>query len=97
MILDDDFSTIVAAIRLGRRIFDNLKNAMAYVLAIHVPIAGMTIVPVLLDLPLVLMPVHVAFLHLIIEPACSVVFEVEPEDPDLMGRPPRDPLPSLPS
>lgn len=91
VILDDDFSTIVEAIRLGRRIFDNLKNAMAYILAIHVPIAGITVVPVLLDLPMVLMPIHVAFLHLIIEPACSVVFEVEPADPALMHRDPRDP------
>ncbi len=91
VLLDDDFATIARAIRLGRRIFDNLKSAMAYILAIHVPIAGMTIVPVLFDLPLVLMPVHVAFLHLIIEPACSVVFEVEPEDPGVMMRPPRDP------
>jgi Ca2+-transporting ATPase len=91
VILDDDFSTIVQAIRLGRRVFDNLKNAMAFVLAIHVPIAGMTVVPVLVDLPLVLMPVHVAFLHLLIEPACSVVFEAEPEDANVMGRPPRDP------
>jgi Ca2+-transporting ATPase len=91
VILDDDFSTIVHAIRLGRRVFDNLKNAMAFVLAIHVPIAGMTVVPVLVDLPLVLMPVHVAFLHLLIEPACSVVFEAEPEDAGVMKRPPRDP------
>ncbi len=91
VLLDDDFATIARAIRLGRRIFDNLKSAMAYILAIHVPIAGMTIVPVLFGLPLVLMPVHVAFLHLIIEPACSVVFEVEPEAPDVMQRPPRDP------
>ncbi|HET9992233.1 MAG TPA: cation-translocating P-type ATPase [Kofleriaceae bacterium] len=91
VLLDDDFATIARAIRLGRRIFDNLKSAMAYILAIHVPIAGMTIVPVLFGLPLVLMPVHIAFLHLIIEPACSVVFEVEPEDPDVMKRPPRDP------
>ena len=91
VLLDDDFTTIARAIRLGRRIFDNLKSAMAYILAIHVPIAGMTIVPVLFGLPLVLMPVHVAFLHLIIEPACSVVFEVEPEDPGVMQRPPRDP------
>ncbi len=91
VLLDDDFTTIVQAIRLGRRVFDNLKSAMAYILAIHVPIAGMTAVPVLLGLPLVLMPVHVAFLHLIIEPACSVVFEAEPEDQAVMRRPPRDP------
>ncbi len=91
VILNDDFETIVRAIRIGRRIFDNLKSAMAYILAVHVPIAGLTVVPIVFGLPLVLMPVHVAFLHLIIEPACSVVFEVEPEDPDVMRRPPRDP------
>jgi Ca2+-transporting ATPase len=91
VILDDDFGTIVEAIRNGRRIFRNLQRAMAYILAVHVPIAGVTIVPVLLGLPMVLLPVHVAFLHLIIEPACSVVFEVEPEDPGAMRRPPRDP------
>ena len=91
VILDDDFTTIVQAIRNGRRIFDNLNSAMAYILAVHVPIAGITVIPVLLGLPLVLLPVHIAFLHLIIEPACSIVFEVEPEDPAVMRRPPRDP------
>ena len=91
VLVDDDFSTLVTAVRLGRRVFANLSRAMAYILAIHVPIAGITVAPVLLGLPLVLMPVHVAFLHLIIEPACSVVFEAEPEDPALMRKPPRDP------
>jgi Ca2+-transporting ATPase len=91
VILDDDFSSIVHAVRFGRRVFDNLKNAMAYILAIHVPIAGMSLVPVLFRLPLLLLPVHIAFLHLIIEPACSVVFEAEPEDRALMHRPPRPP------
>lgn len=91
VILDDDFATIVQAIRNGRRIFANVQNAMAYILAVHVPIAGIAVVPVLLGLPVVLLPVHIAFLHLIIEPACSVVFEVEPEDPAIMSRPPRDP------
>jgi len=91
VILDDDFSSIVRAVRFGRRVFDNLKNAMAYILAIHVPIAGMSLVPVALRLPLLLLPVHIALLHLIIEPACSVVFEAEPEDSDIMRRPPRDP------
>jgi Ca2+-transporting ATPase len=91
VILDDDFATIVRAIRNGRRIFDNIKSAMAYILAVHVPIAGIAIVPAFFGLPLVLLPVHIAFLHLIIEPACSIVFEVEPEDPAVMRRPPRDP------
>ncbi len=91
VLLDDDFTSIVEAIRTGRRIFDNLRGAMAYLLAIHVPIAGISILPVLLKLPLVLMPVHIAFLHLIIEPACSVVFEAEPAAADSMKKKPRDP------
>lgn len=89
VLLDDDFSSIVEAIRTGRRIFDNLRGAMAYLLAIHVPIAGMSILPVILQLPLVLLPVHIAFLHLIIEPACSVVFEAEPAAANIMKKKPR--------
>jgi Ca2+-transporting ATPase len=91
VLLDDDFSSIVQAIGLGRRIFDNLKKAMAYIVAIHLPIAGMSLVPVLLDWPLILMPFHIAFLHMIIDPACSVVLEAEPAEADVMRRPPRDP------
>jgi Ca2+-transporting ATPase len=91
VLLDDDFSSIVHAVRMGRRIFDNLKKAMAYLLAIHVPIAGMSLIPVLVQWPLVLLPVHIAFLHLIIDPVCSVVFEVEAEETDVMQRPPRNP------
>ena len=91
VLLDDDFSSIVLAVKLGRRIFDNLKKAMAYILAIHVPIAGMTLLPVLFKWPLVLLPVHIVFLELIIDPACSIVFEAEPEEKDLMNRPPRNP------
>ncbi|MDD5191276.1 MAG: cation-translocating P-type ATPase [Dehalococcoidales bacterium] len=90
VLLDDDFSSIVKAIRLGRRIFDNLRKAMAYILAVHVPIAGLSLIPVLLGWPLLLMPVHVVFLELIIDPACSVAFEAEPEEPNVMNRPPRD-------
>lgn len=89
VLLDDDFSSIVKAIRLGRRIFDNLRKAMAYILAVHVPIAGLSLIPVLLKWPLVLLPVHVVFLELIIDPACSIAFEAEPEEPDIMQRPPR--------
>jgi Ca2+-transporting ATPase len=91
VLLDDDFSSLVKAVRLGRRIFDNLKKAMAYILAIHVPIAGMSLIPVLLEWPLVFFPVHVVFLELIIDPACSVAFEAEPEEEDVMSRSPRDP------
>jgi Ca2+-transporting ATPase len=91
VLLDDDFSSIVQAVRLGRRIFDNLHKAMAYILAIHVPIAGMSLLPVLLKWPLVLFPVHIVFLELVIDPACSIAFEAEPEEKDIMQRPPRDP------
>jgi Ca2+-transporting ATPase len=90
VLLDDDFSSIVQAVRMGRRIFDNLKKAMAYILAVHVPIAGMSLLPVLFNWPLVLLPVHIVFLELIIDPACSVVFEAEREEADVMVRPPRN-------
>jgi Ca2+-transporting ATPase len=91
VLLDDDFASIVRAVKMGRRIFDNLKKAMAYLLAIHVPIAGMSLIPVLFNWPLLFMPIHIAFLHLIIDPACSIVYEVEPAEADAMNRPPRDP------
>lgn len=91
VLLDDDFSSIVQAVRLGRRIFDNLKKAMAYILAIHVPIAGLSLLPVLFKWPLLLAPIHIAFLELIIDPACSIVFEAESEEAGVMSRPPRNP------
>jgi Ca2+-transporting ATPase len=91
VLLDDDFSSIVDAIATGRRIFDNLRGAMAYLLSVHIPIAGISVLPVLFKLPLVLLPVHIAFLHLIIEPACSVVFEAEPISETAMRRKPRSP------
>ncbi len=90
VLLDDDFTSIVQAVRQGRRIFDNLRKAMAYIFAIHVPIAGMSLIPVLLNWPLVLLPVHIVFMELIIDPACSVVFEAEPEEATVMTRPPRN-------
>ena len=89
VLLNDDFSSIVAAVRLGRRIYNNLKRAMGYILAVHVPIAGMSLLPLLFDLPVVLFPAHIAFLELIIDPACSTVFESEKEDQNIMKIPPR--------
>jgi Ca2+-transporting ATPase len=91
VLLDDDFASIVQAIRLGRRIFDNIRKAIAYIFAIHVPIAGMSLLPVLLGFPLILLPVHILFLELIIDPACSTIFEAEQEESDIMQRPPRNP------
>ncbi len=89
VLLNDDFSSIVNAVRLGRRIFDNLKKAVAYIFSVHVPIAGMSFLPVLFNMPIVLMPAHIAFLELIIDPACSTVFESVTEENGIMDRPPR--------
>lgn len=89
VLLDDDFSSIVEAIKTGRRVYMNIKNALVYLFAIHIPIAGMSVLPVLLGLPLVLLPAHIAFLHLIIEPASSIAFEVEPATSDIMKKKPR--------
>jgi Ca2+-transporting ATPase len=90
VLLDDNFASIVGAVRLGRRIFDNLRKSMSYILAVHVPIAGLALLPVLLGWPTVLFPLHIAFLELVIDPSCSMVFENEPEESDVMQRPPRD-------
>ena len=95
VLLDDDFASIVHSVRMGRRIFDHLQKAMTYIVAVHVPIAGMSLVPVLLGGPLALLPVHILFLELVIDPACSVVFEAEPEEADVMKLPPRNPTAPL--
>ncbi len=89
VLLDDNFASIVQAVRMGRRIFDNLKKAMAFIFSVHIPIAGMSLVPVLLNWPLALLPVHILFLELIIDPACTIVFEMETDEKDIMDRPPR--------
>jgi Ca2+-transporting ATPase len=89
VLLDDNFASIVQAVRMGRRIFDNLKKAMMFIFSVHIPIAGMSLLPVLFKWPLALLPVHIVFLELIIDPACSVVFEMEADEADIMRRPPR--------
>ena len=91
VLLDDDFSSIVKAIRLGRRIYDNLRKAMSFILAVHVPIAGLALLPLLFGTPLLFGPIHIAFLEMIIDPVCSLVFEAETEEDDVMRRPPRAP------
>jgi P-type Ca2+ transporter type 2C len=95
VLLDDNFASIVRGIRLGRRIFANMQNAMSYVLAMHVPIAGMALLPALFGWPILLFPMHMAFLELIIDPACSLAFENEASEADAMRRPPRDPAAPL--
>jgi len=89
VLLNDDFDSIVRTIRLGRRIYDNLRKSMAYIVAVHVPIAGLALLPLLTGLPLILGPIHIAFLEMIIDPVCSMVFEAEQEEEGIMRRPPR--------
>jgi len=91
VLLNDDFTSIVESVKLGRRIFDNLKKGMAYTLAVHVPIAGISLVPIFMQWSLVLLPIHIAFLHLIIDPACTIAFEAEAAEANVMQRPPRNP------
>lgn len=91
VLLNDDFNSIVTAIRLGRRIYENLRKAMAYIVAVHIPIIGLALLPLLLGMPLILAPIHIAFLEMVIDPACSIVFEAEREDADTMRKPPRSP------
>ena len=92
VLLDDDFSSIVASVRQGRRIFDNIRKAISFIVAVHVPIAGLSMIPVFFgSWPLLLLPVHIVFLELVIDPSCSLVFEAEEPETGVMERPPRDP------
>jgi Ca2+-transporting ATPase len=96
VLLDDEFSSIVAAVKLGRRIYDNIRKAIVFIVAVHVPIVGLSIAPVLLPgWPLLLLPVHIALLELIIDPSCTLIFEAEQAEADIMRRPPRNPAQRL--
>jgi Ca2+-transporting ATPase len=90
VLMDDNFASIVGAVKMGRKIFDNLQKALGYIFAIHVPIAGLSLIPVLFaNLPLILWPAHIVFLELIIDPACTMIFEGEKEEQNVMSRPPK--------
>jgi len=90
VLLEDDFASIVRAVALGRRTYVNMHQAMIYTIAVHVPIVALAMLPVLFGLPIILAPVHIAFLELVIDPACSLAFESEPGGSGLMQQPPRD-------
>jgi Ca2+-transporting ATPase len=91
VLLDDDIGNLVAGVHMGRRIFDNLRKVLIYIAAIHVPIAGLALLPMLMGLPPLLLPMHVVLIEMVIDPICSIAFESAPAESDLMQRPPRDP------
>ena len=91
VLMEDDFGAIVKGLRMGRRILDNVRKGMVFVLAVHVPIAGLALMPLLAGWPPLFAPVHIAFLELVIDPVCAIVFEAEGDEDDVMARPPRDP------
>ncbi len=95
VLLDDDFGSIVQAIRLGRGIYDNIRKAMAFIFAVHVPLAGFALLPLVFGLPILFGPIHIAFIEMIIDPVCALVFESEREEADIMNRKPRDPAQHL--
>jgi Ca2+-transporting ATPase len=95
VLLDDDFGSIVTTVRLGRRIYDNLRKAMSFIFAVHVPIAGLALMPLLFGMPILFGPVHIAFLEMVIDPVCALVFEAETEEDDVMTRKPRPPAEPL--
>ena len=95
VLLDDDFGSIVTSLRLGRRIYDNLRKAMGFIFAVHVPIAGLALLPLLLGMPMLLGPIHIVLLELVIDPICALVFEAERAGDDVMDRPPRNPAECL--
>ena len=89
ILLDDRFASIVRGIALGRRIFANLRRAMTYITAVHIPVAGLALLPIVVGLPPMLFPMHLVLLELIIDPLCSIVFEGERSEADSMRKPPR--------
>lgn len=95
VLLDDDFSSLVNGIRIGRKIFDNIMKAMSYIISVHIPIAGLSLIPLIFKWPIIFFPVHIVFLELVVDPVCSVLFENEPAEKNIMERQPRDPKKSI--
>jgi Ca2+-transporting ATPase len=90
VLLDDDLGHLVEGIETGRRIFDNLRKAAIYIAAIHVPISGLALLPLIAHMPPLLFPLHVVLIEMVIDPVCAIAFESEPVEPDAMRQPPRD-------
>jgi len=95
VLLDDNFASIVAAVGAGRKIFLDIQRAFLYLIAFHIPIVLLALMPPLLGLPLLLMPVHLIWLELIVHPVSALLFQGDAPPADLMRRPPRDPRASM--
>lgn len=91
VLLDDDFSDLIEGVRVGRRLFDNLRKVIIYITAVHVPIAGLAFFPVIFGMPTAIWPIHVVVLEMIIDSMCALTFEGAHGERDLMNRPPRPP------
>ena len=91
VLMDDDLAHMVEAIALGRRIYENLKKAIQYIISIHIPIILIITIPLLLAWKFTdfFLPIHVIFLELIMGPTCSIVFAKEPMELDSMNKTPR--------
>jgi Ca2+-transporting ATPase len=89
VLLDDNFTTIVDTVKDGRRIYDNIKKAVGYVFVIHIPIALIALLTPVLRIPLLLYPIHIVLMELVIDPTCSIIFERQPAERDIMDRKPR--------
>ncbi|MBK9982285.1 MAG: cation-translocating P-type ATPase [Saprospiraceae bacterium] len=97
VLMDDDLIHMVEAIALGRRIYENLKKALQYIISIHIPIILIITIPLLLSWTFkdFFLPIHVIFLELIMGPTCSIVFAKEPIEANSMQKPPRKMTTSL--
>ena len=91
ILTDDNLERMVAAIAMGRRIYNNLKKAIQYVISIHIPIILIVFIPITFGwiYPAVFTPVHVIFLELVMGPTCSIIYENEPIEKNLMIQRPR--------
>src|SRR3546814_16250379 len=89
VLVEDDFGAIVSAIRLGRRIYDNIRNAIGFIFSVHVPIAGLALLPLPLGTPILVGRIPISILEMLIGPVCALVFEAEQVEENLLPRPPR--------
>jgi Ca2+-transporting ATPase len=91
ILLEDDLSKMVDAVAMGRKIYTNLKKAIQYIISIHIPIILTVFIPLALGwiYPNIFSPIHIIFLELIMGPTCSIIYENEPMEPNIMSQKPK--------